>query len=324
MFSTVLPALVCAGALALLPCPLVQTPSTPGLVLPTPVPAVQDFCAGADGNLYILELSQAIYEYDQTGRLVRTVPLDLADSGLTASRLTTDPDGNFYLVDGRNGLILKAGASGLLHRSALDPAAVAAEPGLYTELSAPAEDQLCITAFSPDDTAYRTYTLDVSGAQAVCTGQVDGTPLGGGLFAHSALQYNADGALTNGACLTIWQDGQPLDRFSLYTAENCTLFGLKVLGVDTQGRYLLEVFEFLPDGNTVRTSLVRIDRNGGALCTAPSPLLDSDKLRFTGGQTYVLRQADGRTSLFPLSALAPIWQETDRFTLAAPGDLLGR
>lgn len=284
-----------------------------GWVIDSP-PVIQDFTLSPAGHLLLLELSRGVYEYDPAGQQTAASFFDFAAQGLTASRLACDPVGNFYFVDGRNCLIAKAENGRLTHLSHLGPAAVAAEPGVYTDLAAPAENVLQVTAYAIEQGGYQTYTLDVSGEQAVCTGQTPGVPLDERLTCQSQAVTGPEGGLTGAITLTLYAGGTEYDRFTLHATGGCTLYGVQALTTDSAGRYILLAMEFLPDGSTIRQSLVQLDRHTGSLRTSPSPLADSDTLRRIHGQLYILRTGE-QQQIFPLPLSGLDWQDTGRFTV---------
>lgn len=174
------------------------------------------------------------------------------------------------------------------------------EPGLIQRFASPSRDRLIVSALSPGDLAYYTYEWDVSGDEVVCLSDPKPGQTIDGIYAFkSELIINANGGLTDGVIVTIFQEDQIETQFEIHTSLN-VIYGFNIFGRTETGGYLARISEFLKDGNTTQETFVELDQTGKIQGAYQGDLKTTDIIRSFEGISYLLRFEEEGILIAPL------------------------
>ena len=272
--------------------------------------ALMDFAVGTDGLVYLLGQDGQILAYRADGTLAAEYDLALRQQGLTACRIAAG-DGVLYLLDGHNNVILTVEQGKIKTVSVLGFSDVGMVKSLYVDW-----DGVLWLSFANIEGAY-TAAIDPSGDEAKIVGETQPGYLIGPDLTYLpeflSEQDEAEEAEGKQLGITLYQNGQTLDRFCLRAADpHRSITGLQLYGLadddrDGKTKYAGMLLEFVnetddPEQEQLLLTPVLIDPEAGTLEAADLSLPDEAVVEPSSEETYRMAFSDEALTIQPIGA----------------------
>lgn len=247
-----------------------------------------DFTVAPGGNLLLLTSPATVWEYTPEGVLVGQTEYDIA-----ALSFTCGEDGVLYFADAEDNRIVKADESGVLHPSRLGEGlpTLAEVSALY----AAGEDRVALVRVDENNNLC-TYTIDVSGEEAVCVAHTTEQVFGG---IRVALTTEGQGTRV---MRVRYADGG-VAVYSFRGRENRAIAGVEVYGVIGGETLIGSVRERADNEEGFVETTVRIERGVGITAVNRTDRIDGALIRTCDGVIYVLKRQENAVRVAPLSVL---------------------
>ena len=272
--------------------------------------ALMDFAVGTDGLVYLLGQDGQILAYRADGTLAAEYDLALRQQGLTACRIAAG-EGVLYLLDGHNNVILTVEQGKIKTVSVLGFSDVGMVKSLYVD-----RDGVLWLSFANIEGAY-TAAIDPSGDEAKIVGETQPGYLIGPDLTYLpeflSEQDEAEEAEGRQLGITLYQNGQTLDRFCLRAADpHRSITGLQLYGLadddrDGKAKYAGMLLEFVnetddPAQEQLLQTPVLIDPKAGTLEAADLSLPDEAVVEPSSEETYRRAFSDEALTIQPIGA----------------------
>ena len=269
--------------------------------------------------IYILQGEGTILRYDQNGKFMGKYDLNLAEQGLTASRIACSNE-RIYLLDGHNNAIITAEKDRIKNVSVLNFSDVGMVKNFYAQ-----KNGTLIMSFSDIDGAY-TVEIDPTGAETEIVGEKQKGYLIGDDITYLPESIN-DNDGTSQVKATIYRSGKEVGAFSIGTREKSrSLEGLSIYGI-SNGDWFGILHEFVnygedsDDEKYVKTS-VSIDTKDKKIRTSESHFNDDDIIKLSENNTYCMSFSNKSLTIKPIDRYFSGWSENDTYFLT--NDQAGR
>ncbi len=273
--------------------------------------AIKDFIV--DGaEIYILQYDSTVLRYDKNGKFTEKYDLDLAEQGLTASRIAYS-NGKIYLLDGHNNAIITAEKDKVKNVSVLNFSDVGMVKNFYAQ-----KNGTLIMSFSDIDEAY-TVEIDPNGMETEIVGEKQkGYLIGGKITYLPELINNNDE--TSQVKVTIYRSGEKIRDFSIGTVEKSrSMQGLSIYGVSNDEWFgILHEFvnygEDPSDEKYIKTS-VSIDTKNEKIKTSDKYFDDDAIIKLSKDDTYCMSFLNNALTIKPISEYFSDWSDSDIYFL---------
>ena len=270
--------------------------------------AVQDFSVD-NGNVYILQSDGVVFRYNRDGTLEEQYDLKLADSGLTAFRISCG-NGNMYLLDGHNNAIITAKENQVTNVSTLGFSDVGVVKNYCV-----ADDGAPLLSFFDFDGPF-TAKIDPTGDEVKIVGEK--TP--GYLIDRNATYLPEITESEEGlaqVAVTVYKQGESPEQFIIGSnSPDRSMAGLSVYDLDGDTLIgLLHEFVNTADGEQYVQTMVAINTKDGKIQVSDSHFDGDEIFELSSDGTYCMKQSDNTLSIKPVRAYFTDWEESDLYFL---------
>ncbi len=273
--------------------------------------SIRDFAV--DGaEIYILQDDSTVLRYDKSGKFTEKYDLNLAEQGLTASRIAYS-NGNIYLLDGHNNAIITAEKDKVKNVSVLNFSDVGMVKNFYAQ-----KNGTLIMSFADIEEAY-TVEIDPTGAETEIVGEKQKGYLIGENITYLPELIN-DNDEASQVKVTIYRSGEKISEFNIGTVEkNRSIQGLSVYGVSNYEWFGI-LHEFVNDGEDpsdekyVKTS-VSIDTKNEKIKTSENCFDDDEIIKLSKDNTYCMSFLDNALTIKPISEYFSDWSDSGIYFL---------
>ena len=271
---------------------------------------IKDFAVD-NAKVYILQDDSSILCYNRNGDFIEKYDLNLAEQGLTASKLACS-NGTIYLLDGHNNAIITAEKDKIKNVSVLNFTDVGMVKNFYAQTNG-----TLIMSFSDVEEAY-TAEVDPTGTEAEIVGEKQKGYLISENITYLPEIYDNDG--TSQVKATIYKAGEKIGTFSIGTTEKSrNAAGLSIYGISNDNWFGI-LHEFVnygenPDDEEYIQTLVSFNTKDGKIKTSESCFNDNEIIKLSKDDTYCMSFSDKALTIKPISEYFSDWSYNEIYFL---------
>ncbi len=273
--------------------------------------SIRDFAVDGAG-VYILQHDSTVLHYDKSGRFIERYDLNLAEQGLTASRIAYS-NGKIYLLDGHNNAIITAENDKIKNVSLLNFSDVGMLKNFYAQ-----ESGTLVMSFSDIDEPY-TVEVDPTGKETEIVGEKQKGYLIGENITYLPELIN-DNDETSKVKVTIYSSGEQIGKFTIGTKEKSrSMLGLSIYGI-SHDEWFGILHEFVnygedPGGEEYVKTSVSIDTKDEKIKTSENHFNDDEIIKLSKDDTYCMSFTDNALTIRPISEYFSDWSDSDIYFL---------
>lgn len=271
---------------------------------------IRDFVVD-NAETYILQDDSSILCYNRNGNFIEKYDLNLAEQGLTASKIACS-NGTIYLLDGHNNAIITAEKDKIKNVSVLNFTDVGTVKSFYAQ-----KKGTLIMSFSDVEEAY-TVEVDPSGTEAEIVGEKQKGYLISENITYLPEIYDNDG--TSQVKATIYKSGEKIGAFSIGTTEKSrNVAGLSIYGISNDNWFGI-LHEFVnysgnPDDEEYTQTSVSFNTKDGKIKTSESRFNDDEIIKLSKDDTYCMSFSDNALTIKPISEYFSDWGDNEIYFL---------
>ncbi len=272
---------------------------------------IRDFAVD-NAETYILQDDSSILCYNRNGNFTEKYDLNLAEQGLTASKIACS-NGTIYLLDGHNNAIITAEKDKIKNVSILNFTDIGMVKDYYAQ-----KKGTLIMSFSDVEGAY-TAEVDPTGTEAEIVGEKQkGYLISENITYLPELIYDNDERSQVKA--TVYKSGEKIDEFRIGTAEkNRSVAGLSIYGISNDNWFGI-LHEFVnysgnPDDEEYTQTSVKFNTKDGKIQTSESRFNYDEIIKLSKDDTYCMSFTDKTLTIKPISEYFGDWGNNDIYFL---------
>ena len=272
---------------------------------------IRDFAVD-NAETYILQDDSSILCYNRNGNFTEKYDLNLAEQGLTASKIACS-NGTIYLLDGHNNAIITAEKDKIKNVSILNFTDIGMVKDYYAQ-----KKGTLIMSFSDVEGAY-TAEVDPTGTEAEIVGEKQkGYLISENITYLPELIYDNDE--TSQVKATIYKSGEKIGAFRIGTTEkNRSVAGLSIYGISNDNWFGI-LHEFVnysgnPDDEEYTQTSVKFNTKDGKIQTSESRFNYDEIIKLSKDDTYCMSFTDKTLTIKPISEYFGDWGNNDIYFL---------
>ena len=271
---------------------------------------IRDFVVD-NAEIYILQGDSSILCYNQNGNFIEKYDLNLAEQGLTASKIACS-NGTIYLLDGHNNAIITAEKDKIKNVSVLNFTDVGMVKNFYAQ-----KKGTLIMSFYDVEEAY-TVEVDPTGTETEIVGEKQkGYLISENITYLPELIYDNDE--TSQLKATIYKSGKKFDEFRIGTTEkNRSVAGLSIYGISNDNWFGI-LHEFVnysenPDDEEYIQTSVSFNTKDRKIKTSDSRFND-EIIKLSKDDTYCMSFSNETLTIKPISEYFLDWGNNEIYFL---------